>query len=148
MKIKDFKITEIRQKSEPKTAIFETELEMLSYQKLERAPIQFFDRSSHRRCSMRKTVPKNLAIFTGNHLCYRVSYQKETPTEVFPFEYCRVFRNTFLQEHLCMRPFKEMSLLWGPNNFFFSTRFRETLRLMDKRSNSLVDKFVVSFQVF
>ena len=29
--------------------------------------------------------------------------------------------------------FKEMSLLWGPNNFFFSAGFRETHRLMYRK---------------
>ena len=45
--------------------------------------------------------------------------------------------------------FKEIALLWPrPNNFFFSARFRETSRLIYKKSNSFAYKFVVNFQVF
>ena len=41
-----------------------------------------------------------------------------------------------------------MSLLWRPNNFFFSARFKETHRLMYKKWKLFVYKFVVIFHVF
>ena len=54
-----------------------------------------------------------------------------------------------LNSYFALAIFKEIALLWPrPNNFFFSTRFRETSRLMYKKSNSFVYKFVVNFQVF
>ena len=34
---------------------------------------QCFYRRSHRRCSIQKAVLKNLAIFTGKHLCWKES---------------------------------------------------------------------------
>ena len=58
-------------------------------------------RSSHRRCSTKKAVLKNFAIFEGKHLCFKADlYQKETPTKVFCCEYCEIFKNLFSEEHL------------------------------------------------
>ena len=55
---KRFQNNRNRQKSESReTGIFETELEMSSYKK---RGIKFFYKSSHQRCSMRKTVLKIL----------------------------------------------------------------------------------------
>ena len=34
------------------------------------------DRSSHRRCSIRKSVPRNFAKFVGKHLCQGLFYSK------------------------------------------------------------------------
>ena len=33
-------------------------------------------RSSHRRCSVRKSVPRNFAKFTGKHLCQILFFDK------------------------------------------------------------------------
>ena len=64
---------------------------------------------SHQKCSTKKVILKNSTIFTGKHLCWSLFsaaleslqlYQKETPTQVFPCEYCRYFRNNFYTEHL------------------------------------------------
>ena len=47
---------------------------------------------------------KNLANFTGKRLCCRVEglqlYQKETLTQVFSCEICKIFKNTYFEEHL------------------------------------------------
>ena len=51
---------------------------------------------------------KNFVIFTGKHLCVLESLnkvadlkaRKETPTQVFSYEYCKFFMNTFFTERL------------------------------------------------
>ena len=59
------------------------------------------NRSSHQRCSIRKTVLKNFTAFTGKNLCWslflikRPRTEKET-TQVFSCEYCKVLRTAFL----------------------------------------------------
>ena len=51
-------------------------------------------------------ILKNFAIFTGKHLCWRLFliklktlawqlHQKDTPTQVFTFEYSKIFQSTF-----------------------------------------------------
>ena len=41
-------------------------------------------------------------IFTGKHLCWSLFLIKlqETPTQVFSCEYCKIFKNNVLEEHL------------------------------------------------
>ena len=46
------------------------------------------NRSSHRRCSLKKSVPKNFANFTGKHLCRSL------------FNKVAVLRDTYFEEHL------------------------------------------------
>ena len=59
------------------------------------------DRSSQRRCSAKKCVLKNFAIFTGKQLFKDLQfYEKETLTQVFFCEYCKIFKNTYFEEHL------------------------------------------------
>ena len=65
-------------------------------------------RSSHRRCSVRKGVLRNLAKFTGKHLYLSPFFnkeafnciKKETLAEVFSCEICKISKNTFFTEHL------------------------------------------------
>ena len=66
-------------------------------------------KSSHRRCSVIKDAVKNVANFTGNHLCGRCVncrcpdlqlYSKETPTQVFSCENPEIFKNTYFKEDL------------------------------------------------
>ena len=45
-------------------------------------------------------VLKNFVIFTGNHLCWSLFIEKETPKQVFSCEYCELFKNRFFIEHL------------------------------------------------
>ena len=54
-------------------------------------------KSSHWRCSIRKSVLKNFAKFTGKHLL-----QKEFSDtgKRLAQEFCNIFKNSFLAEHL------------------------------------------------
>ena len=60
------------------------------------------DRSSHRRCSVRKGVPRNFAKFTGKHLCQKLfisgpkvaTLLKEALAQVFSCKFCDIFKNT------------------------------------------------------
>ena len=60
-------------------------------------------RTSHRRCSIKRSLGKSFAIFTGKHLCWSLFsiklrlqlYQKETSTQVFSCKYCDIFSNIF-----------------------------------------------------
>ena len=63
-------------------------------------------RSSHRRCSIGKSVLVNFAKFTGKNLCrglFRLKacnfIEKEALAEVFSCEFCEISINTFLTEH-------------------------------------------------
>ena len=69
------------------------------------------NRSSHRRCSIKKAVLKNFVTFTGSHLCWSLlliklqawssaTLLKETPKQVFSCEYYEMFKNSFFIEHL------------------------------------------------
>ena len=80
-------------------------------------------RSSNWRCSVKKGVLKNFATFTGKHLCWRIFlikllqlYYKETPTQVLPCEYCKIFKNTYFEKHLRMpasnNSFKYIYMVW------------------------------------
>ena len=51
------------------------------------------------RCSIRKTVLKNLPIFTGKQLCWNLFLIKliKKSTQVLSCKYCEIFINTILQ---------------------------------------------------
>ena len=112
---------------------------------------------------------KSFGNFTGKHLSWSLFlknllaeglqlYQKNpSNTGVFR-EVCEIFKSTFFTEPLwwlllylrwlLLYFFKKINsyfatLLWRTDNFFFSTH-----RLMYKKSNSFVYKFVVNCQVF
>ena len=68
-------------------------------------------RSSHQRCSVRKSVLRNFAKFTGKHLCQNLFFnkvadlacnfiKKENLAQVFSSEFCEISKNTFFTEHL------------------------------------------------
>ena len=68
-------------------------------------------KSSYRRCSIKKAVLKNVAIFIGKHLpwvafwwIFRLSsrqlYYKEIRTQVLSCEYCKTFKNIYFKGHL------------------------------------------------
>ena len=57
------------------------------------------NRSSHRRCSLRKGVLRNFAKFTGKHLYQSLFFNKETLAQVFSCEFCKISQNTFFTEH-------------------------------------------------
>ena len=50
-------------------------------------------RSNHRRCSMKIGVLENFTKFTGKQLHQSLYFK--TPTQVFSFEFCEIFKNTF-----------------------------------------------------
>ena len=52
-------------------------------------------RSSHSEVFCKKTVLRNLAKFTGNHLCQSLFIKKETLAQVFSCECCEICKNTF-----------------------------------------------------
>ena len=56
-------------------------------------------RSCHWRCSIKKFILKNSAIFTGKHF-FNKDEGLQTPTQVLFSEYCKIFKSTYLEEHL------------------------------------------------
>ena len=68
-------------------------------------------RSSHRRCSAKKVVLKNFAVFTRKHLYWSLFLIKLqafrpttlltwTPTQTFSCECCEIFKSTYFEKHL------------------------------------------------
>ena len=61
--------------------------------------------SSHRMCSI-KMVLKYFGKFTGKDLCRRLFFDmtaallKQAPTQVLYCAFCKIFKNTYFQEHL------------------------------------------------
>ena len=58
-------------------------------------------RSSHRRCSVRKSVLRNFVKYSGKHLCQNPFFskffsKKQTLAQVFSCKFCRISKNTFL----------------------------------------------------
>ena len=62
-------------------------------------------------CPVKKRARKNLAKFTGQHLCQSLFFSKvaginhatllkQTLAQMFSCEFCRIFNNTFFIEHL------------------------------------------------
>ena len=65
-----------------------------------------FNRSSHRRCTVKKGVVRNFVKFTGKHLCRGLFliklqawglqlYKKETPAQVFSCKFCKISKKYF-----------------------------------------------------
>ena len=52
-------------------------------------------RSNHPEVSSKKCVLKNFAKFTGKHLCQSLFFSKVTLAQVFPCEFCEIFKSTF-----------------------------------------------------
>ena len=68
------------------------------------------DKNSHQRCSIKKGVSKNFTIFTGQESPVLkpllrqgwnkvILYLEETPTQMFPCEYCKISSNNCFEEH-------------------------------------------------
>ena len=53
------------------------------------------DRSSHRRCSVKKGVLRRFIKFTGKRLRPATFIKKETLAQVFSYKFCEIFKNTF-----------------------------------------------------
>ena len=87
------------------------------------------NRTSHRRCSIKKGVLKNFAKFIGKHLyqgflClsvpkYSSGLKLETrlPEQVLSCEFCESFKNTFFTEHL--RKKKQLFYRTPPDDCFW-----------------------------
>ena len=60
-------------------------------------------RSRHQRCFVRKSGLRNFAKFTGKQLYQSLFFNKvfklylKTLAQVFPCDFCEIFKNTFLQ---------------------------------------------------
>ena len=66
-------------------------------------------KSSHRRCSIKKSLLRNFAVFTGKHLCQSLFFnnvadlffiKQETLKQAFSHIFCEIFKNTFFTKHL------------------------------------------------
>ena len=62
-------------------------------------------RSSHGRCSVKKDVFKNFVNLIGKHLCWslfliKLQAQAEAPTQVLSCENYKIFKKTYVEEHL------------------------------------------------
>ena len=70
-----------------------------------------FFKSSHGRCSVKKGAFKNFANFTENHLYWSLFSIKQQAlrTQVFSYEICEIFKNTFFDEHLRTTAFSSPS---------------------------------------
>ena len=75
----------------------------------------------NRRCSIKITVLKNFIIFTekiplsiffnknaGPHAC-NVIKRRLTPVQVFSWQYCKIFKNSYFEEHLWTSASKSFS---------------------------------------
>ena len=70
-------------------------------------------RSSQRRCSVKKGVPKNFPNFAGKHLCWSLFLiklrgfrpatflKRDSNTGVY-LSICEIFKNTYFEEYLRM----------------------------------------------
>ena len=70
------------------------------------------NRSSHRKCSVRKDVLRNFAKLAGKHLCRSLFFNKVADLQAysfikkrlqhrrFPAKSMKVFKNTYFEEHL------------------------------------------------
>ena len=69
------------------------------------------NKTSRRRCSVRKVFLRNFTKFTGKHLCQSLFFnkvagaacnfiKKETLAQVLSCKFCEISKNTFCTEHL------------------------------------------------
>ena len=98
-------------------------------------------RSSRPQLFIKIGVLKNFAIFTRKHLCWSLylkkafNFIKETPTQVFSCENCKIFKNSFFIEYLrwlLQNYYNKNSLRFSlniftiisiPSHFFFISMF-------------------------
>ena len=68
-------------------------------------------RSNHQGYSVKKGLLKTFANFTEKPLCWSLSFnkfarlrliEKETPTQVFSCEFCKIFKKTFSTQYLML----------------------------------------------
>ena len=105
--------------------------------------IDLSSRSSDQRCSIKRPVLKNFAIFTRKNLRWsflRPSgmniYQKEAPTQVLFCEYCEIIKNTYFEKHQRATASSisiTLSQLWRSLHLIFLTHFK--FNQFDKRKS-------------
>ena len=78
--------------------------------------------STYQRCSIKKGILKNFTKLTGNHVCLSLIFnkvaghrpatlfKKETLLQVFSWEFCEIFKSTFIAEQLWTTALRETSL--------------------------------------
>ena len=104
-----------------------------------------FFRHRHRRCFIKDDVPKNFAKFKGKHLCQGLFFNEvagleawnfikdETLAQMLSFEFCEMFKNTFITEDLRTTAsdfsytafFKQCLFRWRDVDHVIKTRKRE-----------------------
>ena len=116
------------------------------------------NRSSHRRCSVRKSFLRNFTKFTGKHLWQSVFFnkvpglrpatliKKETLAQVFSYKFRKVSKDTFLQntsglngatkdklrEKICLRlSLKFLQLRWWRRKLCLLYKLSSTLSNLD-----------------
>ena len=55
-------------------------------------------RNGHRRCSVKKSLLRNFAKFTGKHLRQSLFFKKENLAQVFSCEFYEIFTNIFYEQ--------------------------------------------------
>ena len=91
-------------------------------------------RISHRTCSLKEAVLKNFAIFTGKQLCWKLqlclsvgaTLLKSDSKPLFSCEYCKIFKNTYFEEHLQTVAFVHRKC-YGKGSFFIAHYFHHPL---------------------
>ena len=85
-------------------------------------------RSRHWSRSLKKDVLKNFTNFTERHLCWSVLsielsglqlYQKVYPTQVFGCGICEIFKHTYFEKHLLLKPVQILPRLPIFGNLYF-----------------------------
>ena len=121
-----------------------------------------FDRSSHRRCSVRKGFLRNFATVTGKRICQSLFLnkiagwacnfiKKETLAQVFYCEFCEISKNTFSTEYLWTTASKQRATcfikwlyvkssqfqVWGASRLHAGTSFISYLYTWFSSSNQI-----------
>ena len=113
----------------------------VSNKKLIITKLTFFE-FSHQRCSAEKYIPKNVANFTGKHLCWSLSpailLKRDSNMDFFS-EICEIFKNTYFEEHQrktdCFSNLKHGIQVFH-NIFFFHSKFWSFRQNPDNESSS------------
>ena len=92
-------------------------------------------RSSHQRCSTKKLLLK-IYQYSQKTPVLESLFNKETPTWMFFYEYCKIFKNAYFGEHLgtdavlCFPVSNRNFLCYFRKNFNFSMLKTPTMNLL------------------
>ena len=115
------------------------------------------NRSSHQRCSVKKSVLRNFKKFTGKHLCQTFLFKacnfikNEVLAQVFSCEFCEISKNTFSTEYLWTTASKQRATcfikwlyvkssqfqVWGASRLHAGTSFISYLYTWFSSSNQI-----------